>query len=197
MENDLDCRGLQCPEPVVRCRALLKKENPEKVRVIVDNAAALENVSRFLGTNGFTVSSSHPANNEWIIEGKKTETAAAKEETADGDIVKTLVFITSETLGTGNDELGRKLMETFLATLPELGESLWRIVLVNGGVKLTATQGPCLEHLKKLADSGTGILVCGTCMMHYGLMEQKQVGDTTNMMDIMTSFALAQKIIRP
>lgn len=30
-------------------------------------------------------------------------------------------------------------MGNFLSTLPELGESLWRVILLNGGVKLAAT----------------------------------------------------------
>ena len=37
---------------------------------------------------------------------------------------KTLVRITTETFGRGDDELGEKLMGNFLSTLPELGESL-------------------------------------------------------------------------
>ena len=110
---------------------------------------------------------------------------------------KTLILITSETLGRGDDDLGARLMATFLGSLPELGQSLWRIILLNGGVKLAALPGPCLENLKSLAASGTGILVCGTCLMHYGLMEQKQVGETTNMMDVMTSISMASKVVRP
>ena len=37
---------------------------------------------------------------------------------------KTLVLITTETFGRGDDELGeKKLMGNFLSTLPELGEA--------------------------------------------------------------------------
>ena len=87
-------------------------------------------------------------------------------------------------------------MKNFLSTLTEM-QDLWRIVLLNGGVKLAATPGPCLEALKKLAESGVSILVCGTCLNHYGLLEKKQVGETSNMLDIVTSLDLAGKVIRP
>ena len=110
---------------------------------------------------------------------------------------KIVVFITSETIGSGDDTLGAKLMENFLATLPELGSSLWMIILVNGGVKLAAREGKALESLQALRESGTTILVCGTCLNHYGLLEQKKVGETTNMLDIVTSLGLATKVIRP
>ena len=62
--------------------------------------------------------------------------------------MRTLVLITTETLGRGDETLGTKLMENFLATLPELGSRLWRLVLVNGGVKLTARPGPALDSLQ-------------------------------------------------
>lgn len=41
------------------------------------------------------------------------------------------------------------------------------------------------------------MLVCGTCLAHYGLLEAKAVGETSNMLDIVTSLDLADKIIRP
>ena len=108
-----------------------------------------------------------------------------------------MVLITTETFGRGDDELGEKLMGNFLATLPELGESLWRVILLNGGVKLAATPGKSLDSLKALENAGTDVLVCGTCLDFYGLLEAKQVGQTTNMLDVVTSLALADKVIRP
>ena len=110
---------------------------------------------------------------------------------------RTLVLITTETIGRGDDTLGGKLMGNFLATLPELGPRLWRIVLINGGVKLASCPGPALDALKKLEADGVSVLVCGTCLAHFGLLEAKQVGDTSNMLDIVTSLDLAGKVIRP
>ena len=88
-------------------------------------------------------------------------------------------------------------MGNFVATLPELGPRLWRIVLINGGVKLASQPGPALDALKKMAADGVSVLVCGTCLAHFGLLEAKQVGDTSNMLDIVTSLDLADKVIRP
>lgn len=198
MDNTLDCRGLNCPEPVIRCRALLGNATPDKMIVLVDNKAALENVSRFLERKGFLVASSPISESEWRIVASHSgsapmmETDPAQKTACD----KTLVLLTAETLGRGDDELGAKLMLTFLANLSELGNSLWRIILLNGAVKLCAKEGEALNKLQELANSGVDVFVCGTCLMHYGLLEKKQVGETTNMMDVVTSMALAQKIIR-
>ena len=197
MEKNLDCRGLQCPQPVIRCREAIRDATPDKMIVVVDNLAAVENVNRFLGSNGYEASTEKIGDSQWKIMASRKADQPRAQQVHQEDEDKTLILITSETLGRGDDELGARLMATFLGSLPELGQSLWRIILLNGGVKLAALPGPCLENLKSLAASGTGILVCGTCLMHYGLMEQKKVGETTNMMDVMTSISMASKVVRP
>lgn len=198
--NTLDCRGLPCPQPVVRCRAMLEREQFTQCTVLVDNEAAAENVRRFWEQRGFSVREEQPGENLWSLEA--TRTGAAPEPAvpvlpADESNGKTVVFITTPTMGRGDDTLGQRLMETFLTTLPELGDHLWRIILLNGGVKLAATPGPALEMLQKLEAQGVHVLVCGTCLAHYQLAHAKAVGETSNMLDIVTSLALAAKVIRP
>ena len=98
-------------------------------------------------------------------------------------------------MGYGDDELGKKLMLNFLATLKEMGDDLWRLILVNNGVKFTIEGADALPILKELADNGVYILVCGTCLTYFGLLDKKQVGETTNMLDVVTSLQLADKVI--
>ncbi|PWL60437.1 MAG: sulfurtransferase-like selenium metabolism protein YedF [Desulfovibrionaceae bacterium] len=206
----LDCRGMPCPQPVVRCRDWLKegKHAGEMLEVLVDNSAAVENVGNFLKGRGLTVGVRQEDSGLWRLSGivpagdAEGACSALRQSSADSAAAgrterggRTLVFIPTETLGRGDEELGAKLMINFLGSLPELGPDLWRVVLVNGGVKLTVG-GPALDKLKVLADAGCSILVCGTCLDHFGLLDRKQVGDTTNMLDIVTSMQLADKVIR-
>ena len=104
-------------------------------------------------------------------------------------------MISSQRIGKGDDELGQKLMISFIKTLKEMGNDLWRIVFVNHGVKFSTKNSAILEELKELESSGVDILVCGTCLTHLGLMEEKEIGETTNMLDIVTSMQLADKTI--
>ena len=106
------------------------------------------------------------------------------------------MFITADTVGRGDPELGAKLMVNFVNTLPELGEGLWRVILVNGGVKLAVAGSPVLPKLKDLIASGVSLLVCGTCLDFFGILDKKEVGETTNMLDVVTSLALADKGIQ-
>ena len=201
MSTELDCRGLACPEPVVRCRNIVNGERPDVLSVLVDNAAACENVSRFLERSGFIVTVRQDGDALWNVTGTARVSGAActcvVEEAVPAAKAKTAVLITTEVLGSGDDELGEKLMGNFLATLADLGDSLWRVILLNGGVKLAATPGKALDSLKALESAGVSVLVCGTCLSFYGLLESKQVGETTNMLDVVSSLGLADKVIRP
>lgn len=201
----LDCRGLACPGPVLRCIECIEKDAPLALRIVVDDPAALENVLRLLSGKGYAVESAQDMG-AWTISarrdsapstpGQQPGTQPNQQSGTPAPQGKTLVFITAETLGSGDDELGGKLMLNFLLTLPELGSGLWRIILVNGAVKLAAEGHPCLEKLEALAASGVSILVCGTCLGFFGLMEKKRVGETTNMLDVVTSLDTAGKVIQ-
>lgn len=55
--NVIDARGLSCPQPVLMTKkALDKKSTPsEDYEIIVDNATAKENVTRFAENSGYNV----------------------------------------------------------------------------------------------------------------------------------------------
>lgn len=205
MPTILDCKGEPCPNPVLRCKRLLDEQSPQEIEVIVDNDAAKENVCRFLLSKGMRVSGARQDGSLWTIaaakgkDGQAQETvapAAANEASAcPACAPKILVFLTSDTIGQGDDALGAKLMGNFLNTLPELGDALWRIIMVNGAVKLATAASPAIEALRKLEAAGVSILVCGTCLEFFQLMDQKAVGQVTNMLDVVTSQQVADKVI--
>jgi selenium metabolism protein YedF len=188
---------------------LLKNSRPSDLEVMVDNLAALENVSRFLCNKGYTVGREEEGA-LWRIRAHMDVAGSGADESMGGarelqpqkarmtsaEDMLTLVMISAPVFGSGDDELGSSLMKSFLATLPEMGSALWRIILLNGGVTLTAESSPVLDQLQALEKSGVSILVCGTCLEHFGLLSKKAVGESTNMLDVMTSMDVAHKIIR-
>lgn len=198
MEKSLDCRGLACPQPVLRCKQCLDADRPDRLTVLVDNEAARENVTRYLSREGYTVTVA-TADGLFTLtarQGCPLDLPSPSPAACVDKATKTVVFITADTIGRGDATLGAKLMVNFCATLPEMGESLWRIIMVNGGVKLSVKDSPVLGSLQTLAASGVAILVCGTCLDFYGILGQKAVGETTNMLDVVTSLALADKVIQ-
>jgi selenium metabolism protein YedF len=194
--DQLICNGLSCPQPVLITKKYLE-ENPDAgtVSVIVDNQAASENVSRFLENTGFNVNIKK-LDNRYEISGTRiagnVDQCRRYNHTESNKI---LIMITNDVIGNGERTLGEKLMLNFLKTLPEMGDSLWRLVFLNEGVKLSVKDSPALPVLTQLEAQGVSILVCGTCLEYYSLLEKKGIGVTTNMLDIVTSLQAAEKII--
>ena len=202
MIKELDCRKLDCPAPVLQTKKLLEANALNHVRIIVDNDAAVENVSRFLSFHGFEVAvdsdgiSSAVEGIKDAADAKILETASAPHvDKSPGSSQKIMVMISTTQMGRGDDDLGKKLMINFIKTLKEMGNDLWQLVFVNHGVKLSTIDSAVLEELQDLEAAHINILVCGACLTHLGLMQEKKVGQTTNMLDIVTAMQYADKVI--
>ena len=197
---ELNCRELPCPQPVMRLKRLLDADAPGSVTIIVDNEPALENVGRFLASRGYAFTVAQEDGIWRIAAVDQGGGAAAGEPLAPSEALredaKTLVMLLAPVFGSGDDTLGAKLMKNFLTTLPEMEGGLWRIIMLNGGVTLAVEGSPVIEELRRLERDGVSILVCGTCLEHYGILSQKAVGTTTNMLDVVTSMQVADKVIR-
>lgn len=199
MGNDtLDCRGLACPNPVLQTKSRIEAGDVRRITVLVDNPAAKENVSRFLARSGYLVEDAEVDGVHQVVgvrEGKTAIPAISPQVSKTNGETRIAVLVATDRMGTGDDVLGKKLMFNFIATLKEMGSELWRLILVNAGVKLAVEGSESLPALMELDREGVHILVCGTCLNHFDLLEKKQVGETTNMLDVVTALQLADKLI--
>lgn len=195
-EEVLDCRGLACPSPVLRVKEIIDRGDIARLSILVDNPAARENVSRFLARMGYEIGFREEGG-AFKVTGTKDQSALACEIQEEPNKAETMiaVIVGTDRMGEGDDTLGRKLLKSFIGTLKEMGPELWRLILLNGGVKLTVEDSECLAELQSLQREGISILVCGTCLNHFGLLEKKQVGETTNMLDIVTAMQTADKVV--
>ena len=176
--KEIDARGLACPAPVLQTKAALQEESPNGVRVVVDNAASQQNVQRFLESQGFKTVL-EKVGPDYVVIGSCDSMLSAQPKPVQmpsSDTKKIMVMCATDRIGFGDDALGLKLMVNFLRTLKELGDELWRLVFVNNGVKLTIKGSDVLEDLKDYEKSGLKILVCGTCLDHFNLLDSKKVG---------------------
>ena len=197
--KEVDARGLSCPAPVLQTKAVLEEKRLEEIKVIVDNAASQQNVERFLKSQGFDTLLAQEGE-DFTITGKGGAEPSASEQPPPHPSVKQgeqkiMVMCGTDRIGFGDDELGLKLMVNFIRTLKEMGPDLWRLVFVNNGVKLAIETSEVLSDLKSYEEEGLTILVCGTCLDHFNVLDQKQVGITTNMLDIVTAMQLADKVV--
>ena len=195
--KEIDARGLVCPEPVLQTKAVIEKTNIDSLKVIVDSEAAMENVCRFLEFNGYKTLTDRQEDCFVITGGLKTmpQNQVEKPAVKESEEQKIMVMCATDQMGFGDDELGSKLMISFIKTLKEMGPELWRLVLVNNGVKMAVEGSGVLPVLQEYAKEGLQILVCGTCLTYFNLLGKKKVGETTNMLDIVTAIQLADKVI--
>ena len=197
MTKEIDCRGLACPAPVLQTKDAIETDRLNIIKVTVDNEASKQNVTRFLKSQNFEVTVQEDGHDFHVIgrmEGGVVPDAPVTEKPETGQ-KKIMVMVANDCMGHGDDELGSKLMLSFLKTMKEMGEELWRLVFVNNGVKLTTGDAEILPVLKEYEEQGLHILVCGTCLTYFNLLDKKQVGETTNMLDIVTAMQLADKVI--
>ena len=202
-DKTLDCRGLTCPQPVVSTKKSLEEIDEGTLTIIVDNEVAKSNVCRFLESQGLKAIVEKQDSDFYIktVKGKTDQVpkGAPEMETTMTCSVKqkSVVYISSENMGQGDDELGQGLMATYLDTLSHFANSLDKVIFVNGGVKLTVEGSPALESIKNLENAGVKVLSCGTCLNHFGLKELLRVGEVTNMYSIIETTIAAGKVLTP
>ncbi len=106
-----------------------------------------------------------------------------------------VLAISSNTMGNGDDELGGVLMRSHLHTLSEVTPRPETLILFNAGVMLATEGSPVLDELEVLVDKGTQILLCGTCLGHFGLKEKVAVGEISNMYAITETMMRAGRVV--
>lgn len=201
-ERVLDCVGLPCPQPVIQAKdTLAEMASGDTLKVIVDNEAALKNVSFFVENQGHAVNGEEKNGGTFYLEIQKVKGVAergASEVARELPIEKTTVVnISSETMGQGDDELGRILMGAYFETLSHFAKEITHIIFINSGVKLAVEGSPVLEELQSLEKMGIEVLCCGTCLNHFGIQEKLKTGSISNMFTIMDTLSKAGKILTP
>jgi selenium metabolism protein YedF len=193
MNNIIDCKGLQCPIPVVNTKKYFDSIESGECTIIVDNLVAKNNIVKLASGSGY----------KSVVEEKEKlyfiKIIKEKCEVMDVEIKEkkklTLVF-SSDKLGVGDDELGDILMKSYIFALSEADTIPDDIIFINGGVKLTSKSSPVLGSLKKLVERGANILVCGVCIDYYDLKDELSVGEISNMYTIVQLMNNADNTIK-
>lgn len=190
----LDCRGQQCPQPVVQARKLMLDRPDGPIKVVVDDTAARDNVTRLAQAMGYSVTLEEA---EGIFEldlvpGKAPEQRAPAAPQSGPKVV----FIGSDQMGDGDPELGHVLMKNFIFTLIESDRTPDAVYFVNSGVKLATVGSEVLDPLAALADRGVDIASCGLCLDFFNLKEALAIGRVSNMLELVNALQGAGSIIR-
>ncbi|MFH1135268.1 MAG: sulfurtransferase-like selenium metabolism protein YedF [Pseudomonadota bacterium] len=199
--REIDCRGLACPQPVLKTKDALDEIREGRISVLVDNQAARENVGRFAKSQGCAVEVREDNGLFTLAITKGTAESAARDERkspAPRDAAPSLVVgISNRFMGQGADELGRLLMKAFIKSLPDATIKPRAVVFYNSGVYLTCEGSENIEAIQALENSGVRVFSCGTCLDYFGLKDKLAVGLVTNMYEIIETLSGADRIVSP
>nr|WP_315048981.1 sulfurtransferase-like selenium metabolism protein YedF [uncultured Campylobacter sp.] len=185
----LDCRNLNCPEPLLRTKkALGELKIGESLEILVNDVAPRENIKRFLAKNGFEAQISQAGADTLI---KTVKTDELKDESIDDiycDVTAPkrgkVIFLNEEQCGSG--PIGKSLLAKFLGAALSLDEKPVKVICVNNAVRITTNRGhECFEAIKKLNEAGAEILSCGSCLEGYKLVDKLAIGEISNAYEIM------------
>ena len=197
----VNAMGDNCPIPVIKTKkAMAALTGPETIEVLVDNEIAVQNVTKMASSSGGKVTSEKLGDAEYkvTIEMEGALAADGAEAVCAPDARdNTVVVVSSDRMGSGNDELGKVLIKGFIFAVTQLDTLPKTMLFYNGGATLTTEDSDSLEDLKSLEAQGVEIMTCGTCLDYYGLKDKLAVGTVTNMYSIVETMAKAGRIVRP
>ena len=104
-------------------------------------------------------------------------------------------FISSDKIGSQDQELGSRLMNTFFLKLVQAIRQPSHILFIERGVQLLKPDSPSLDPIKLLEERGVAMLACQTCLDYYGIRDNIAAGKVSNMPDIIEVMHEAGKVI--
>ena len=203
--REIDVRGKACPQPVIETRRALEDAHVMTLRVVLDSEASAENVARTARNLGCDVSLEDLGTGEiHIVINRGAGGVSGTQDAGDmgardlcGGSSNVTVFVASDVLGRGDDDLGRALMIAFIKTIKDVVPRPRALIFINSGAKLTVEGSNLIGTIRELEDSGVKVLVCGTCLDYYGVIDKLKVGSVSNMVEILSTMVTSDRVIRP
>lgn len=196
----IDAKGKACPLPVVMAKKEIES-GTANFDIVVDNMIAVNNIEKLVKTKGASMTYKEDSN-AFVVSISATEGENCPEcEVILNEVAAVnakgnwTLFVSKEFMGTGDDILGKKLIDMFLYTLTQTDDLPKNIIFMNGGVKVTANDEQAIEHLNVLKDMGVRIVVCGTCLNFFGLENDLKIGEISNMYEITELLQQSPKVI--
>ena len=109
--------------------------------------------------------------------------------------IDTVILVTNNGMGQADEALQHKLFQTYLKLLDDSHTLPAVICFYTEGVKLVTTGSPVIAELKALEAKGVHLVICSTCLNHYNLQDQVEVGIVGGMTDIIEAQWRAGKVI--
>jgi hypothetical protein len=105
------------------------------------------------------------------------------------------ILLVARNGGHAEQPLQLELFAKYLRLLDENNMLPGGICFYTEGVKLVTEGSPVLDLLRSLEERGIPLIVCLTCLTHYGLVDKVKVGTVSGMPAIVAAQWAATKVI--
>ncbi|OCS10669.1 hypothetical protein CFTD6783_01935 [Campylobacter fetus subsp. testudinum] len=186
----IDCRGLECPKPIIETKdALNELSIGDKLEIAVNSPAPLANVQKFLSANGleFDIFQNGSEYTITVVKSHELMEIDMQNYSCEMDFQKhKILFLKDDKVG--SDPIGKGLLTKFLSTISavQADKRVTHIICVNEAVLMTTNRShPSFAVLKDLSSFGINVLSCGSCLESLGLVDRLGVGQISNAFEIM------------
>lgn len=110
----------------------------------------------------------------------------------------TVIIVTKPGLGTTSaedSEFGMEMLDKFFHTLEKQGEKPAAVCFYTEGVKAAVAGSPIEISLKLLQRLGVRVIICETCLRHYGIELESAIGTVGGMTEIVKAISQAEKLV--
>lgn len=109
--------------------------------------------------------------------------------------MKKTIIINSEFFGRGPEDLGEKVMGSFLRKLCIEENKPAKMLFYSSGVKLLADGSHVHDALEILEKAGVDLVACGTCVNYFELGDKIHAGRVSDMVEIISSMMNSEDVI--
>lgn len=201
----VDTSGQKCPAPLIATKRALKDcAGGDSFKVITDNKTSFDNVCRYLRDNR-TEYTYLASESKWTITVRKVEADIISSPAEDYCTTEIphfrkggyVIAFSSDRMGDGDEDLGRKLMLNFVKAVRDLDLLPGSMVFYNSGVLLGIEGSETSYHLELISRMGVKLFFCATCIEHYRPGKITGAAILSNMFEIAQALASATNVIKP
>jgi selenium metabolism protein YedF len=177
MQNQIDARELSQHQALALIDATLAQQGEHQLVIKTADQNLFLELQQHLVSSGGTIEEQLSGDDEQVL---VVSVAGVKP-------LKSYV-VGSDTLGSGDDVIGGKLMTAYFNVSAEYPQAARALFFMNTGVKLCIEDADTVAALKEIENKGTDVIVCGSCLDFFEVKEKLAVGRVGSMHDLLALY---------
>lgn len=188
MNRTIDTRGLNGEKSWAMIQACAASWTEGRITTITDDPEVLQYLRQEADNVGLKTHMEETGGTYYLHFSPQTRLTDREKPKPSKDLI---ILVQSDTMGQGEDALGRALMQGFFYGLKRVKPCPKAILFLNRGIYLTTEGSEVLEDLKSLWEMEVEILSSSTCLDYYNRKHKLLVGGVAGMGELVEKMTRA------